>query len=101
MVTRKRINLSLAELDFERLGELAAKEGKTLSTFALDALKVLIHRPGYSAFSGAKRASEPVLKVSEGVGRVEALKSLKAPEIQMSRQQRRLLERKQAKKGGK
>lgn len=44
MVTRRRLNLSLAESDFLALCDVAKHQGKLPSTFAADLLKSVLHQ---------------------------------------------------------
>lgn len=97
MVTRKRLNLSLADVDFQRLCDAATSEGKLPTSYALDVIKV--------ALSQIKRQYKPVRLASEPLSFVSAAqlptvqeKRLEPPV--MSRQQRRALER-QIQKGKK
>lgn len=58
MVTRHRLNLSLSEVDFQRLSDLARAEGKMPTTFALDYLKALLLGSGSVV---PKRVKTPVV----------------------------------------
>lgn len=99
MVTRRRINLSLAERDFERIGEIARAEGKTPSTFVADMVKAALWQASKPAVKPLRKAQGVTGAPVDGVGAPKAEKTFVGA-VSLSRQQRRALERAKS-KGGK
>ena len=98
MVTRKRVNLSLSERDFERLAGIAADEGKTPSTLVADMVKAGLWGASIRPSKASRKPQGPLKRVPEGVGAPKPGKSpVGAPEL--SRQQRRALDRAKSKGG--
>ena len=102
LVTRHRINLSLSPLDFLRLQDQSAVEGKTPSTFASDVLKAYMIRnrfPVSRELQGdVKTASKPLLREAGPSVPIPAQKPLDEA-VKLSRKQRRELERANQKAG--
>lgn len=98
MVTRRRVNLSFSERDFERLAAAASREGKTPSTLAADIVRSAL--PG-RAFLPPKAFVAARSAVSRGGRPAEAPKAPVAHSEPsgLTRQQRRALERAKAKGG--
>lgn len=99
-----RVNLTLAEGDFQRLIEAARSEGKMAAAFAADVLKAYLLR---SSFVGSQepisKAAKPLLDRSE-VDSGQDVFTGTLPGVPdpagdaLSRQERRALERKKQKK---
>lgn len=100
MVTRHRLNLSMAPIDYQRLSDLAESEGKTPSGYALDVLKVALSKIKYTP-RPFKQASEAFEVDTRTLPLPYVENRSEAPVIaSLSRQQRRAIERSE-KKGGK
>lgn len=99
MVTRRRINLSLAERDFERVSEIARAEGKTPSTFVADMVKAALWNASRVPIRTRRKAQDALKASGDGVGAGDPEKRPLEP-VSLSRQQRRAIERAKS-KGGK
>lgn len=86
----KRVNLTLAESDVERLEYWAAREGKGLSTCAADIVRaVLFQREKQRKRDQAEAVTEKLPARDNKTGNLPGI-----PEPVLTRQQRRAMERK-------
>lgn len=91
VTSRRRVNLSFSEADYQRLVAVAQAEGKTPSTMAADLVKVaILGARGVRGAQAVSRASGGAVRSSEAL---EASQGL-------SRQRKRALERAKAKSQG-
>lgn len=92
----RRVNLTLAEGDYQRLVEAARSDGKLPAAFAADVLKAFLMRELF------KGSLEPVQAPQVAFDRPAAppvvLDLFDAPEPALSRQQRRAAEREKKKR---
>lgn len=86
---RNRVNLTLADGDYRRLVDAAAGEGKSPTAFATDVLKAFLLRNSFGEKTTLPAPAEPDPAVFDPHS--ATLPGL--PERQLSRQERRALER--------
>lgn len=92
MVTRHRVNLSLSPIEYEKLSELAESQGKTPSTFVLDALKMILSVDSNMPPKSIKTPSEPFFRDTGGFHAEPPMappENSSLPFSQMNREQRR------------
>lgn len=78
MVTRHRVNLSLSELEYQQLSQLAASQGKTPSTLIADVIRFMMF-DSVRQTEAAKTALEASDKSGQGVSTAKAKKTAAKP----------------------
>lgn len=87
----KRVNLTFKEIDYERLQYWAEQEGKTLSTYAADIIRAVLFQQ-----ERKRKAAKVTEKLPARDPDTMELPGMQVPKL--TRQERRELERKNAKK---